>query len=139
MFTPFIQYTIDNQDLTQRSQTQPAENTQPRAAHDALREHAVVPIVEAVGCLEQSPSRDWTLTRAGEPILSMTQSTSSAALQKAAGRPLGNQGYRLLGVDAFKPETQKGHKLAVKGALIQVADDRRLNVTSLQTVAATCD
>ncbi|HWZ82956.1 MAG TPA: hypothetical protein VNW47_10040 [Terriglobales bacterium] len=144
MFTPFVQYTIDNQDLTKRTQPQPAENGQPSAARDALREHTVVPIAETVGCLEQRPSRDWTLTRAGEPILSKTQSTSSAALQKAAGRALGKQEYRLLGVDAFKPETQKGHKLAVKGVLIEGADDRRLedrrlNVTSLQTVAATCD
>ena len=70
MFTPFIQYTIDNQDLT----TQPAQPLGPHA-EDALQ------IAEAVGCLAQDSSSAWTLTRAGDPVMSMTPSMTSVAIK----------------------------------------------------------
>ena len=122
MFTPFIQYTIDNQDLTKP--LKPAEN--------------VLSIAEIVGCLEQSPSRTWVLINASDPVMSNVQATSSVALKLAAATPLGHRRYPLLGLDVFHPSSHTGQKVAVKGVLIQDDKQNRLNVTSLQTVGETC-
>jgi len=128
MFTPFIQYTVDDQDLTKQSTE--------RSGKKALD------IVEAVGCLEQKPSGAWLLTNASEPTVSKTQSTSAAALKMAADTPLGNQQDQLLGVSVFNPSSEKGQKVAVKGVLINTAindaKESRINVTSLQKLANTC-
>ena len=78
------------------------------------------------------------LTHAGKPVVSENQPTSMAAVKAAAAKPLGNQQDQLLGIDAFRPSSHKGQKMVVKGVLIQEANESRLNVTSLQTVAATC-
>jgi hypothetical protein len=125
MFTPFIQYTIDDQDLTVTPPPKPQN---------------VLPIVEVVGCLNENQTRSgaWVLTHAGEPVVSKTQGTSSAAVAEAAAKPLGSQQDELLGVDVFNPASQKEKKVAAKGVLIKDGALNRLNVTSLQTVAATC-
>jgi hypothetical protein len=114
MFSPLIQYSIDNDNR-----------------------HAL-PIAEVVGCLEPSPSRTWMLTKASDPIISETQSTSSAALRAAAAVPFGNQAYQLLGTGVFNPQRHGNRKVAVKGVLIRGADGSRLNVTSLEVLAGTC-
>jgi hypothetical protein len=127
MFTPFIQYTIDDQDLTVTPPPKPQN---------------ILPIVEVVGCLNQDQGQTrsgaWVLTHAGEPVVSKTQGTSSAAVAEAAAKPLGSQQDELLGVDVFNPASQKEKKVAAKGVLIKDGALNRLNVTSLQTVAATC-
>jgi hypothetical protein len=93
-----------------------------------------------VGCLNENQTRSgaWVLTHAGEPVVSKTQGTSSAAVAEAAAKPLGSQQDELLGVDVFNPASQKEKKVAAKGVLIKDGALNRLNVTSLQTVAATC-
>jgi hypothetical protein len=120
MFTPFIQYSIDNDD--------PAKPTQPR--------QTTLDIVATVGCLERNPAGTWMLTNGSAPVVSQSQTTSSAEVN-AAG-PLGDQQYQLLGVGAFNPSNYKGQKVAVKGVLIKETKLSRINVTSLQSVAATC-
>jgi len=126
MFTPFIQYSNDNQDLHQtdtlrRQQTQRAKN--------------VSDIVEVDGCLQQSADA-WRLTTATDPIASESQPTSSMALKLAEVRRLGTDEYRLVGINFFNPSRHKGQKVAVKGVLIQTT--RAINVTSLQVVGAIC-
>jgi hypothetical protein len=118
MFTPFIQYTIDGQSLTN-----------PQSA---------LGIVEAVGCLEQTPSGTWVLTKTSDPIPSKTQTASSATVKTAIDKPLGNQQDQLLGVSVFNPSNTKGRKVVVQGVLIEDAKENPINVTSLQTVAPTC-
>jgi hypothetical protein len=122
MFTPFIQYTIDSQDLTK-----PSKTVQPRPG-----------IAEVGGCLEQNPAGTWMLTNASDPVMSKTQATTSTALQAAESKPLGKRSYELLGARFFNPPSHNGQKVAVKGALIQGGKESRLNVTSLQPVAGTC-
>jgi hypothetical protein len=132
MFTPFIQYTLDSQDLTR-----------PNADR---RQHSDV--VEVAGCLEQSPAKTWMLTNASDPAVSKTQATTSEALKAAEAQPLGHGRYQLLGASSFSPWSHNGQKVAVKGVLIKDApeshlndtrlNDSRLNVTSLQLVGATC-
>ncbi len=128
MFTPFIQYTIDSQNLTGQPEPQ-GQN--------------VLDIAEVVGCLEPGPSNTWLLTHASEPVVSETQSTSAAALKAEAGKPLGKQRDQLLGSDVFNPSSQERKKVAVKGVLLKgvLINDikgNRLNVTSLQPLAPTC-
>jgi hypothetical protein len=123
MFTPFVQYTIDDQKLTGQAEEK-GQN--------------VLSIAEAVGCLETGAPGTWLLTNASDPIVSETQATSAAALKAAAAKPLGKQRDQLLGVGVFNPSSQERKKVAVKGVLIKDAKGNRLNVTSLQTVAPTC-
>ncbi len=119
MFSPLVQYGIDT-----------------RAPGGAARRK--LSVVEAVGCLTGTRAEGWALRDAGEPIVSAQQSTSAGALEAAARRPLGQRSYRLIGVDVFDPQRAQRRKVAVKGVLISAANDRRLNVTSLQPVAGTC-
>jgi len=78
------------------------------------------------------------LTNTSDPRVSETQATSAAELKAAAARPLGNQQNQLVGVRVFNPSSRKGQKVAVKGVLIRDTSERRLNVTSLQTLDASC-
>jgi mono/diheme cytochrome c family protein len=139
MFTPFIQYSIDNQDPSKPTQPEPLQRVNARAGGRAEPpERDTLDVVEVVGCLKQSHSSTWMLTRAGDPIVSASRSTSSVELKAAAGKPLGNQQYQLLGVSVFNPSTSKTEKVAVKGVLLKDSGTTRLNVTSLQTVGAGC-
>jgi hypothetical protein len=136
MFTPFIQYSIDTGDTP----AQPQQSQNEQVSSGQLQRHRgqnALDIAQVVGCLEQSASGAWTLTRAGDPVVSDTQPTSMAVLKAAAAKPLGNQRDELLGAGVFDPSSHKGHKTAVKGVLIKETHSR-INVTSLQTVAATC-
>jgi hypothetical protein len=139
MFTPFIQYSIDSQD--------PAKP--PMMAHDRdengntrqqpeRAEKSVLGTGEVVGCLEASPQGKWLLINASDPTISETLAASSATLKAAEARPLGSRLYQLLGVSVFDPSSRKGEKVAVKGILIKDANESRINVTSLQAVAANC-
>jgi len=98
-------------------------------------------IVRVVGCLRQDRDRAnrWFLERASEPVLTSSQATSMAEVKAAAANPLGGKTLDLLGVDVFKPRDHGDRKVAVKGVLIQQAGVSRINLTSLQTLAAACD
>ncbi len=123
MFTPFIQYTIDSQDLTKAFDV--AEPKQ-------KRDQAVVEIVEVDGCLEENPAKTWVLNKASDPAISTMQGTTSEALESAKTNPPGIRRYELLGVRDFNPSIYKGQKVAIKGAMIQAGKQARINVTSLQ-------
>jgi mono/diheme cytochrome c family protein len=127
MFTPFIQYTIDSQDLTN-----------PRATAQLRHDPNGPRIAEVDGCLVPGPTRTWMLVGASDPIMSATQATTSVALQTAGANPAGHGRYQLLGAGIFNPSTRKGQKVAAKGALIKNASEDRLNVTSLELVGGSC-
>jgi hypothetical protein len=133
MFSPFIQYTIDTQDLANPQQQHEREE---KTSTSHQREY--LEIAEAVGCLERDITEKWMLTRASEPVVSGTQSTSSATLEATKAKALGSRRYQLLGAGVFGPSTHLGEKIAVKGILIEDSKASRLNVTSLQTVATKC-
>ncbi|HTR35355.1 MAG TPA: hypothetical protein VMH80_05610 [Bryobacteraceae bacterium] len=129
MFTPFVQYSLDNQDLTGPGRIEkPLESV----ARGTLE------IAEVVGCLEQGPGSFWTLARASGPVTSTTQSTTSVAVKAAAVKPLGEHRYSLLGVAAFHPSDSLGGKVAIIGILIPRAGQTNINITSLQMVSKTC-
>jgi hypothetical protein len=139
MFSPFIQFSVDSQNPATVAQPRDSQSEQTNAGQqEAPRGESTLDIVEVVGCLEQSSSKTWILTNANDPRVSETQATSAMELKAAAARPLGNQQNQLVGVNVFGPSSRKGQKVAVKGVLIKEANERRLNITSLQTVDATC-
>ena len=118
MFSPLAQYSVSGSDMPDKS---------------------VLLLARVVGCLGQDRSNKWLLMKAGEPVVTSSPATSMAELKAATAMPLGLKNFELLGADVFNPLRYSGHKVAVKGVLIQTASSARMNVTSLQTVAATCD
>jgi len=132
MFSPFIQYTIDSQDLATPQPYHREEKTNTSQQQEHLE------IAEVVGCLEPNPSGKWMLTSASDPVVSATQSTSSVALEAAKDKPLGRRRYQLLGAGVFNPSSHRGEKVAVKGILIKDTKESRVNVTSLGMVANSC-
>ena len=143
MFSPFIQYSIDSEDLTkpaQRVQPQQGMSGKTNAAQpEGERREDGLDIVELVGCLEQSASGMWRLTNSSDPVVNRTQATSMTELKEQAAKPLGKQQYQLLGASVFNPSSHKGEKMAVKGVLIKDANVSRINVTSQQTIASICN
>jgi hypothetical protein len=118
MFSPLAQYSVSSSDTPKKK---------------------ALPIAQVVGCLGQDRSNKWLLKKAGEPVVTSSPATSAAELQAASAMPRGPRNFELLGTDVFSPLKYSGHKVAVKGVLIQGADSARMNVTSLQTLAASCD
>jgi len=95
-------------------------------------------LVEVVGCLATSRGGGWTVERASNPTMVKTQLTTSSEIKAAEVRPLGTGEFKLIGPDVFKPGEHVGHKVAVRGLLTSSAPTPSINVTSLQTVARSC-
>jgi quinoprotein glucose dehydrogenase len=105
---------------------------------DAGKVVANFTVVEMVGCLAQRPDNRWTLTRAGEAVVSRDQPLTSDELKEAAARPLGSDQFLLVSVLPFQPNVYQGQKVAAKGLFYKAPGENRLNVTSLQPVAPNC-
>jgi mono/diheme cytochrome c family protein len=144
MFSPIIQYSIATADkalAAERSQSASGKNSG-RVAIQSMTEksgqHGLA-TVAAVGCLAQDSSGTWLLTRASVPATTSAQSTTHEELAAMASENLGARQYRILGISAFQPSGFIRQKVAVKGVLIDDTRDPRLNITSLQSVGASCD
>ena len=95
-------------------------------------------LVRAVGCLGQSADT-WMLADASEPVRTKNPAPSKEdELKSSEASALGTQAFRLLNVYP-SPDPYKGHKIEAKGFLIRDPDGDRINVTSVQTLAARCD
>jgi mono/diheme cytochrome c family protein len=95
-------------------------------------------LVQVVGCLTQGSNNAWMLTRTSEPALTRDEEPSAAAVRTAQGKALGSQTFQLVSVVPFKPEGHKGQKVEARGLLYKDQNDARLNLTSLQTLSASC-
>jgi len=96
-------------------------------------------LVVAVGCFEPTSPDAGTLSRV--PALARTRTadaTTPEEVKRSAAVPLGSQQFRLQNLADFKPETMKGHKVQVKGVLARQANNDRINVTSVESLAAGC-
>jgi hypothetical protein len=132
MFTPFIQYSVDGEGPAKQ------ENKDGASRQEQSGQKSALDIGEVVGCLEAGDEGKWLVTHGSQPVTAAVQSTSSAELKKAEAQPLGDQRYSLVGASVFRPSNHRGEKVAVKGILIREADGVRINVTSLQKLAAIC-
>jgi mono/diheme cytochrome c family protein len=91
-----------------------------------------------VGCLTSGPNDTWILSNASEPVRNRSiNGTTPEELQGSAARPLGSQRFRLQNVREHATVT-KDSKVQAKGVLIRQYLNDRINVTSLETVAPTC-
>jgi quinoprotein glucose dehydrogenase len=96
-------------------------------------------LVVAVGCFESTGPDAGMLTRV--PALARTRTadtTTPDEVKRSAALPLGVQQFRLGNLSDFKPGSMKGHRVQVKGVLIRQANNDRINVTSLESLAAGC-
>ena len=82
------------------------------------------------------------VARAAEPSRTREPDHSTPEeLRAAAAKPLGTQTFRLQNLEdltAVHPDALKGQKVQVKGVLIRQPNNDRINVASLETVAAAC-
>ena len=95
-------------------------------------------MVAMVGCLTKGPNNSWLLTNTSEPVQTRDQPATADELKAAEAQPLGAESFQLISVVPFKPDASTGRKMAAKGLLYRAANDNRLDVTSLQTVASSC-
>ncbi len=94
-------------------------------------------LVEVAGCLTQS-GKEWTLTNSTEPFRTRAPELSSDDLRDPRVLvPAGTGSFKLLEAQAYKPDAQKDHRVAVKGLLIR-RPENRLNVTAIGSLADTC-
>jgi len=99
-------------------------------------------MVRVVGCMEADSGGTWIITRAGEPGRTREPDHSTPEeLRAAATKPLGMQSFRLQNLEdltAVHPDALKGQKVQAKGVLIRQPKNDRINVASLESVAASC-
>jgi hypothetical protein len=113
MFSPFVQYSVD-------------------------AEEPGVRLVQTTGCLvQEQQSNEWMLTGAADPVASKVQTFAAREIQKAARAPWGSGTIHLVGLSVFNPSQHRQERVAVKGVLVS-ADERSVNVSSLQAVAGDC-
>lgn len=99
-----------------------------------------VTLVTVVGCLAEEPGElPWILERAtaGEPTEQAF--TSEEELARSAEEVLGVLRYRLLGVAEFGVDSHVGHRVQAKGLKLRYDGEWRLNITSFQHLAPTCE
>jgi cytochrome c5 len=95
-------------------------------------------LVQVVGCLTQSPDKQWRLTNTTEPVLTKDQPATPQELQADLQKPLGTDAFVLHSVARFKPETYQGQKMTAKGLVYRSPNDSLLSLTSLQVVDSKC-
>lgn len=120
-----------------------------------------VPLVKTVGCVEVDGG-SWFLTRATDPEETEYPFASAAELEDAGRAALGSNRLQLVGVNDFldaegllssyqraehtAPESvnatgslAEGRKVAVKGLYITSVEPHRVNLTSVLSLADTCN
>jgi len=91
--------------------------------------------VEVVGCLAAGERQSWMLTQAGEPTAAVPSAPAPPAL---ADRPLGTGTFHLLDAMAYAPGAHVGHKMYVRGLLIQLPGERRLTISAFEMISPSC-
>lgn len=94
-------------------------------------------MVEMTGCLQRRPAGVWMLTEATEPTAVSEETSGADLVANAKDKHLGTQSFRLLSAKEFGPEQHIG-KVDVIGRIYRDSKDNRLNLVSLQGVAAAC-
>lgn len=100
-------------------------------------------LVVVTGCVVRD-SANWALTAASTPQMIPAAERSQRAadnVEWARTAPPGRERYRLIGrplLEEFKIDAHLGHRIVVRGLLIDAAKEKRVNVVSLAMVAAKC-
>jgi hypothetical protein len=94
-------------------------------------------IVAVTGCLKESAPNTWTLINATEPVASNANAPSPKEV--AAAPKKGTSQYQLIGVTVFNLPAHKDQTVLIKGLHIKATPMSRLNITSVTTVAPSCE
>ncbi len=108
------------------------------AAESQAKSKKSVDAVYAVGCLSEEDGK-WMLIRATDAVV--TEISPLTPIEEEAADALetpGDKRYHLIGVEAFNLPDHKGHKVQVKGLLIEATPASRINITSLRHMDAEC-
>jgi S-disulfanyl-L-cysteine oxidoreductase SoxD len=96
-------------------------------------------LVQLVGCLAPAGDKAWKLTNASEPVVTKEETSTPAALAKAAGQPLGKLDFDLVSViPGYQADSRAGQKVEARGLIFRSNSDNALNLTSLQSVSGSC-
>ena len=96
-------------------------------------------LIQVVGCLTQGPDAAWMVTDASEPIRTKDPSASAEQeLKSSQAAALGSRMFQLLNVYP-RPDAYKGNRVEAKGFLIRDPGGDRINVTSVQSLAPSCN
>jgi mono/diheme cytochrome c family protein len=93
-------------------------------------------LVRVVGCLTRAADKTWMLSRATEPV--RTRDPNAGEETKAGETvPAGTRSFKLLQL-YLGADSDSGRQVEVRGFLIRVPNDDRINVTSMRKVAESC-
>jgi hypothetical protein len=100
-------------------------------------------IVRVVGCLTPAERGVWMLTHATQPLRDRAgRSTTPEQLRVSGAAPLSDGSFRLQNLEDvrldFSAESVTGYRVQVKGALVRRQTDVRIDVTAIDTLAASC-
>ena len=99
-------------------------------------------LITVVGCLAQSPDKEWKLENVSAPVRTRQEKPTPEELQASATKPLGTGTFRLVYLDAlrpgFLPERHVGQKLHGHGYLLSNDKGEGLSVTWLEPITSTC-
>ena len=101
-------------------------------------------LVQVVGCLEKRTPSGWSLTSATEPARTSISRNSTPEERKIAeAKALGMLRFRLASLDyiadVFNPDEHAGHKIQTKGYLIRQPNNERIDITSMEILAVSCE
>ena len=96
-------------------------------------------LAQLIGCLVKGPQGEWSLSLASAPKRTRDPEKSTAQqLTILDALPLGKRTFGLMDAAFQQPDSKLGHKVEAKGFLIRAPGNDRINLTSLETVAAVC-
>jgi mono/diheme cytochrome c family protein len=94
-------------------------------------------LVRVAGCLTRGPDKAWVLTRAGEPVRTRDPNAAEEGPLDEPRATAGTGTFKLLQL-YLGSESDSGRQVEVRGFLIRVPNDDRINVTSVRKLAETC-
>jgi len=97
-----------------------------------------VPVL-SVGCLVEGLNHSWELEQASEPVRTRDSFKKiDKELEESKTRALGEYTFRLQDADDFGAASHVDEKVQVKGVIVRSAAGTRINVNSIEKIAADC-
>jgi mono/diheme cytochrome c family protein len=93
-------------------------------------------LVQAVGCLRESPGKGWMLTESTDPQITTRDALSLADKQALSSGAQGTHTVELIGV--YAPGELAQNTVVVKGLFVKTPTRMRINVTSMELVHLHC-
>jgi len=95
-------------------------------------------LVRVTGCLEKSADGKWLLSQATDPTLTQEKRPATGLTKNIVDGSSGGGAFVLVSAAAFNPAALSGSKVEARGLLYREPGENRLNLSSLEQVAASC-